>query len=297
MRPRRSSGTCTSMEMHAMGVNFSDWDNKLVPVGAARFAVRLGLRQMEECARTLPLTAGGARHALLRSRRSEVTRPDRSRCDAAVGGGRRVRFPRSRPTCRAVGPGCPGPYLDRNPVTLHERRARSDRGPCAREAGAPQREGRALHDHRRRVRRHQSRHLAKRMERYGAAVMGSRLVHVEGRIQRDRDIDPLIVDHLENRSDAFDRLSRETMPTAIAKADEVLRPLPGQASRHPPKCASYSRRAASTDFGETWTAWRCTSSQPPLPRVDLDRSSTRPNSTGSASLPQARQAARHVSQR
>lgn len=73
----------------------------------------------------------------------------------------------------------------------------------------------------------------KLMEQYRAAVMGSRLIYVEGHVQRDGDIIHVVASHLENRSAALDRLSGEKVPTPIAPADEVLRPVPDHGSRHP----------------------------------------------------------------
>ncbi|RED18003.1 error-prone DNA polymerase [Pontivivens insulae] len=73
----------------------------------------------------------------------------------------------------------------------------------------------------------------KLMEQYRAAIMGSRLIYVEGQVQRDSEIIHVVANHLENRSSALDRLSGERVPTPIAPADEVLRPVPDHGSRHP----------------------------------------------------------------
>jgi error-prone DNA polymerase len=48
--------------VHAQDVNFSDWDNTLEPIGPGRFAVRLGLRQVDGMAETTAQRMIAARH-------------------------------------------------------------------------------------------------------------------------------------------------------------------------------------------------------------------------------------------
>ncbi|MGB0497067.1 MAG: error-prone DNA polymerase [Rubricella sp.] len=73
----------------------------------------------------------------------------------------------------------------------------------------------------------------KKMEAYRPVVMGARLIAVRGRVQRDEDIIHIVCDHLEDRSDALARLSNTPMPVPIARADEVVKPVPEGANRHP----------------------------------------------------------------
>ena len=77
------------------------------------------------------------------------------------------------------------------------------------------------------------------LERYRRQVMGARLVHITGRIQRHEAIVHVVAARLEDRSDWLALLSVNggtTMPVPIANADEVRRPEPGSANpsrRHP----------------------------------------------------------------
>lgn len=71
------------------------------------------------------------------------------------------------------------------------------------------------------------------MEAYRPVIMGARLILIRGRVQRDADIIHVVVHHMENRSDALTRLSNDPMPTPIARADEVIRPVPDYGGRHP----------------------------------------------------------------
>jgi error-prone DNA polymerase len=66
------------------------------------------------------------------------------------------------------------------------------------------------------------------LERYRRIVMGARLIHVRGRIQRAEDIIHLLADHLEDWSPLLLALSDEggAFRTALARADEVARPIP-----------------------------------------------------------------------
>jgi error-prone DNA polymerase len=63
--------------------------------------------------------------------------------------------------------------------------------------------------------------------------MQARLILVRGRVQRDADIIHVVAQYLEDRTDALTRLSQDAMPTPIARADEVIRPIPEHGGRHP----------------------------------------------------------------
>jgi error-prone DNA polymerase len=72
------------------------------------------------------------------------------------------------------------------------------------------------------------------LERYRKVVMGARLVDVTARVQRsDENIVHLVVEHIVDRSHDLLMLSAERMPTALARADEVKRPIPEGRFRHP----------------------------------------------------------------
>jgi error-prone DNA polymerase len=71
------------------------------------------------------------------------------------------------------------------------------------------------------------------MEAYRKVVMQSRLLSVEGYIQREGDIIHVVAQHLEDRSDALLRLAPEAMAPPMARADEVTKPIPAGAARHP----------------------------------------------------------------
>ncbi len=71
------------------------------------------------------------------------------------------------------------------------------------------------------------------MEAYRKIIMQSRLIVIHGYVQRDVDVIHVVAERLEDRSDALLALSADAMPTAMAHADEVNRPLPAPSSRHP----------------------------------------------------------------
>ena len=71
------------------------------------------------------------------------------------------------------------------------------------------------------------------MAEYRKAVMQSRLLVVEGYVQRDVEIIHIVAQSLTNRSDALQRLAPDSFQPAMAHADEVNRPLPAPTSRHP----------------------------------------------------------------
>jgi error-prone DNA polymerase len=75
-------------------------------------------------------------------------------------------------------------------------------------------------------------------EKYRREVMGSRLILIEGRVQRSPEgIVHVIAERLVDRTGELGRLSREDMPIPLANADEVRRPIPesrasGDHARH-----------------------------------------------------------------
>ncbi len=77
------------------------------------------------------------------------------------------------------------------------------------------------------------------LERFRKVVMGARLVHIRGRIQRHESIIHVVAEHLSDRSDWLALLTEAAQDLAIplARADEVVRPGPEPASwapgRHP----------------------------------------------------------------
>ena len=73
----------------------------------------------------------------------------------------------------------------------------------------------------------------KKMEAYRKVIMRARLIAVHGRVQRDNDIIHIVAERLEDRTDALDRLSDDPVCTALAHADEVVRPVPEGRHRHP----------------------------------------------------------------
>ena len=85
----------------------------------------------------------------------------------------------------------------------------------------------------------------KALERYRRVVMASRLIVIRGRIQRKDNIIHIVAARLEDRTEWLGLLSesgRETRPTPIAHAEEVLRPDAGSA--HPkehPRWAGHPR--------------------------------------------------------
>ncbi len=70
-------------------------------------------------------------------------------------------------------------------------------------------------------------------EQYRKTIMQSRLLAVEGYVQRDAEIIHVVAQHLEDRSDALQRLAPDDLRPSMAHADEVNRPLPAPTSRHP----------------------------------------------------------------
>ncbi len=71
------------------------------------------------------------------------------------------------------------------------------------------------------------------MAEYRKVIMQARLLVVHGYLQREGDIIHVIAQHLEDRSDALLRLAPDGMAVQLARADEVAKPLPAPAARHP----------------------------------------------------------------
>ena len=72
------------------------------------------------------------------------------------------------------------------------------------------------------------------LEHFRKVVMGARLVSVEARAQRSEEgLVHLVVEEIEDRSADLLLLSQETIPLALAHADEVKRPVPEGRARHP----------------------------------------------------------------
>ena len=82
------------------------------------------------------------------------------------------------------------------------------------------------------------------LERYRKVIMTARLIEIRGTIQRHEDIIHVVVTHLEDRNAWLASLTAdaETMKTAIARSDEVLRPGPEpQSGRMHPRWAGHPR--------------------------------------------------------
>jgi error-prone DNA polymerase len=75
------------------------------------------------------------------------------------------------------------------------------------------------------------------MEQFRKAVMQSRLLVVEGYVQRDIEIVHVVAQNLIDRSDALLRLSPDAMQTQTARADHVKSPLPSSGSHQHPRDA------------------------------------------------------------
>ena len=73
----------------------------------------------------------------------------------------------------------------------------------------------------------------KMMETYRKVVMQSRLLMIEGYVQRDVEIIHIVAQHLEDRTDALMRLAPEGIDAPLAHADEVKKPIPAQSRTHP----------------------------------------------------------------
>ncbi|MFV2053051.1 error-prone DNA polymerase [Aliiroseovarius sp. YM-037] len=74
---------------------------------------------------------------------------------------------------------------------------------------------------------------SKVMTQYRKVIMRARLIDVRGYVQRDEDVIHIVVHHLEDRTDALNRLSNDPLDVQVARADHVVRPLPSSSHRHP----------------------------------------------------------------
>jgi error-prone DNA polymerase len=75
-------------------------------------------------------------------------------------------------------------------------------------------------------------------EKQRSVVMGARLMEVRGRVEYDDEVIHVIAQHLTDASEALARLSEDALQPAMARADEVNRPVPG---RVPPPARSHPR--------------------------------------------------------
>ncbi len=75
-------------------------------------------------------------------------------------------------------------------------------------------------------------------EKQRSVVMGARLMEVRGRVEYDDEVIHVIAAHLTDASEGLARLSDDALQPAMARADEVNRPVPG---RVPPPVRSHPR--------------------------------------------------------
>ncbi|WP_421847601.1 error-prone DNA polymerase [Novosphingobium sp.] len=75
-------------------------------------------------------------------------------------------------------------------------------------------------------------------EKQRSVVMGARLMEVRGRVEYDDEVIHVIAQHLTDASEGLARLSDDVLQPAMARADEVNRPVPG---RVPPPARSHPR--------------------------------------------------------
>jgi error-prone DNA polymerase len=73
----------------------------------------------------------------------------------------------------------------------------------------------------------------KMMEAFRKIIMSARVIDVTGVVQRADGVIHLIAHHLEDRSDALDRMSNDAMVTPLAGAHEIKKTLPSPTHRHP----------------------------------------------------------------
>jgi error-prone DNA polymerase len=73
------------------------------------------------------------------------------------------------------------------------------------------------------------------LERFRPIVMGARLVVIHGRVQSHDGVMHVVAMQMEDRTAMLDGLSGEKARTALARADEVQRPVPERSTgrRHP----------------------------------------------------------------
>jgi len=73
----------------------------------------------------------------------------------------------------------------------------------------------------------------KMMEAFRKVIMQARLLDVTGVVQRDDSVIHVVASHLNDRSDALERLSQDMLQTPLARADELRKPVPNGTHRHP----------------------------------------------------------------
>ena len=61
------------------------------------------------------------------------------------------------------------------------------------------------------------------MEAYRKVIMQARVIDVRGVVQKSEDVIHVVAHHLNDRSDALERLSNDVMEPPLARADEVKR--------------------------------------------------------------------------
>ncbi|MFN4112448.1 MAG: error-prone DNA polymerase [Sphingomonadaceae bacterium] len=66
------------------------------------------------------------------------------------------------------------------------------------------------------------------MEKQRKVIMGARLMEVRGRVEYDDEVIHVIAQHLTDATAALHGLADDLLPTALARADEVNRPLEGR---------------------------------------------------------------------
>lgn len=88
-------------------------------------------------------------------------------------------------------------------------------------------------------------------ERFRRQVIAGRLVRVTGRIQRDGQVVHVVADLIEDLSPLLDTLAMgaRELPTPLANADEVRRPVPPDKIRGPRSTARHPREQAKKLFG------------------------------------------------
>jgi error-prone DNA polymerase len=72
-------------------------------------------------------------------------------------------------------------------------------------------------------------------EKFRREVMGARLMEVRGRVERDDEVIHVIAAHIRDASDDLARLSDDLLTPALARADEVNRPVQGSRSQMHPR--------------------------------------------------------------
>ncbi len=71
------------------------------------------------------------------------------------------------------------------------------------------------------------------METFRKVIMRSRVIEVRGTVQSGEGVIHVVAHHLKDRSDVLERLGNDLMRVPLARADEVVKPIPDYKSRHP----------------------------------------------------------------